>query len=1253
MTKMKTFYTLFICIIPIFFYAQTFTAPDDVCVDVPTFITSLAGSPTGGVYSGPGVTNIGDGINFLFNPAMAGVGVHTLTYTQGGNAVTDDIEVFALPTVSFTALADLSISAGVQNNLGGGSPNGGVYSGPGVTDDGNGMTYDFDPAGAGVGTHTLTYNLTDSNGCTNSASDDVMVTGSISVTFTAPADVCLNDGLHSMLGGGLPVGGVYSGPGVTDNNDGMTYSFDPAAAGVGIHNITYTVSPTAFAIDDIEVFALPAVSLNIPATQDEFCLDAGVELINLAGNPTGLGVFSGPGVTNLGNGGISFTFTPANAGVGTHTIMYTFTDANGCSNVGTDEITVNDLPVVMFTASADLCLDAGVQSGLGGGTPAGIDGFIGVYSGDGVTDDGNGTTYSFDPAAAGVGVHQISYTFTDGNGCTNSASDDVEVLDLDNVIFTAPADLCIDAGVQTGLSGGSPVTSDPTITWTLDEVVFSDGGTATGYFTVDPMTNGIIDWTTTVSGGNTGIFTPITYTTANSTASFTSGSVILSETGTNRQIRFEGDSDMFVCAPINNLTAGAIGSVGNVECFTCSPFRSFSGQLIGSCTIYSGPGVTDDGNGMTYSFDPAAAGVGVHTITYTYFEDGCSGSASDDIEVFALPTVSLSTAIGYCLDTDIANFAIVGGSPAGGVYSGPGVTDLGNGINYNFDPMVAGTGIHVIEYTITDANGCVNTASSNLEVFDCDFSITDPCGCLDNATVIDIDAGTGGDDGQFSEVVSIVNATGMPLPNGQTWTVVGATGAIDANSVPPIGTQSPGVPIATNGSVTLNFNDGNYELPFVHLDAVGYTMMITGPFPVGSPVNVTLNISNNCSYPNPIFDPTLSNLDLCAEDPSFTLGGTDTDGIGADGISFTINGNPATVFDPVALGGGNHTVVMSYDGAADAHGAIAPMGSTSYPGCVQTVQQVVFVDPICCMLVVDCSNITDQPLECRADLPPVDFNLVNAIDSCGDVTKSALTIIPGNSGCPGDPIIITREYFLNDGVSSESCMQTFTVESTIAPTITCPANVTIECDEDNSPANTGMATGTAYCSTAAIVTFSDVSTQGTAGCSQYEYMITRTWTATDNCNRMATCSQIITVDDTQGPVITCPANLTIECDEDTSPSNTGMATGSDNCSAIAEIVITSSDISTQGTSGCSQYEYIITRTWLSMDACGNSSTCSQVITVKDNDPPVITCPANLTIECDEDTSPSNTGMATGFDNCSAVSEVVITSSDVYIWLFSI
>ena len=60
-------------------------------------------------------------------------------------------------------------------------------------------------------------------------------------------------------------------------------------------------------------------------------------------------------------------------------------------------------------------------------------------------------------------------------------------------------------------------------------------------------------------------------------------------------------------------------------------------------------------------------------------------------------------------DTFCANNGIVtlsGGSPAGGVYSGPGVS------GGNFDPAQAGFGFVNIDYTYTDVNGCGNTATA-------------------------------------------------------------------------------------------------------------------------------------------------------------------------------------------------------------------------------------------------------------------------------------------------------------------------------------------------------------------------------------------------------------------------------------------------------------------------------------------------------------------------------------------------------------
>ncbi|MGH1436796.1 MAG: choice-of-anchor A family protein, partial [Lewinella sp.] len=503
--------------------AVAFTAPADLCIDAGVQSGLGGGTPTGGVYSGAGVTDDGNGMTYSFNPATAGVGTHTLTYTfTAANScsvsASDDIEVFTLPVVGLTAPADLCIDAGVQSGLGGGTPTGGVYSGAGVTDDGNGMTYSFDPAAAGVGTHMLTYTFTDGNSCTSSDTDDVEVFDLPVVVFTAPADCCVTDGALTGLGSGTPTGGVYSGPGVTDDGNGMTYSFDPAAAGVGTHLLTYTFTDgngcTNSASDDKEVFATPTAAFTAPA---DLCIDAGVQSGLGGGTPTG-GVYSGAGVTDDGNG-MTYSFDPAAAGVGTHAITYTV-GANGCNDSASDDVEVFALPVVAFTAPADLCIDAGVQAGLGGGTPTG-----GTYSGSGVTDDGNGMTYSFDPAAAGAGTHTLTYTFTDANSCTASASDDVEVFAVPNATFTAPSDLCIDAGVQSGLGGGSPM------------------------------------------GG-----------------------------------------------------------------------------------VYSGPGVTDGGNGMTYSFDPATAGTGTHTITYTVGVNGCVDAATDDIEVFALPVVTLTAPADLCID---------------------------------------------------------------------------------------------------------------------------------------------------------------------------------------------------------------------------------------------------------------------------------------------------------------------------------------------------------------------------------------------------------------------------------------------------------------------------------------------------------------------------------------------------------------------------------------------------------------------------
>jgi hypothetical protein len=90
-------------------------------------------------------------------------------------------------------------------------------------------------------------------------------------------------------------------------------------------------------------------------------------------------------------------------------------DANGCTDTDTLNIVVNN-PTATLSLPLDTACTQGGSVTLSGESPAG-----GTWSGTAVT--GN----SFDPLAAGVGMHAITYTYTDANGCTAIAVDSMWV----------------------------------------------------------------------------------------------------------------------------------------------------------------------------------------------------------------------------------------------------------------------------------------------------------------------------------------------------------------------------------------------------------------------------------------------------------------------------------------------------------------------------------------------------------------------------------------------------------------------------------------------------------------------------------------------------------------------------------------------------------------------------------------------------------------------------------------------------------
>jgi uncharacterized repeat protein (TIGR01451 family)/uncharacterized repeat protein (TIGR02543 family) len=116
--------------------------------------------------------------------------------------------------------------------------------------------------------------------------------------------------------------------------------------------------------------------------------------------------------------------------------------------------------------------------------------------------------------------------------------------------------------------------------------------------------------------------------------------------------------------------------------------------------------------------------------------------------------------------------------------------------------------------------------------------------------------------------------------------------------------------------------------------------------------------------------------------------------------------------------------------------------------------------------------------------------------------------------------------------------------------------------------------------------------------------------------------------DAESPLLSPPPDIAIECHESTAPGNTGLPIADD---LFSLPTVTFTDEVAAG--GCADGT-VITRTWLAVDACGNSETVAQIITVTDTTPPVLTAPPDVTIGCGDSTAPSSTGWATAFDNCS-------------------
>lgn len=626
----------------------SFTSPSNYnyCENADSVL--MTANPTGGSFSGTGV------IGNYFHPTMAQLGINTMyySYTDSNGCTSGDniyMNILASPTVQITSALDTSYCSNHNSLVLTAYPFGGNYSGQGI------LGNIFNPQTANVGFNTIKYSYTNSNGCSGSDSLTVKVNAAPTVTITSSLNPTYCNSASSVSLTASPSGGVFTGSGVVAD------SFNPSTANLGANHIIYSYSDANGCLGKdtvgVMVFAQPNVIItsNISAG---LCKNS--PSVNLSGYPSG-GIFSGPGISGQ-------SFSPSNANTGLNQIVYNFTDANSCSNSDTINILVNNIPIVNFGSQSDICLNAN-SAVLSNASPTG-----GIFSGNGVNSAG-----IFYPAVAGIGSHNLVYSFTDGNGCTDTAQATIRVISVPTATFTVNSTVCISNSTSinyTGTSGSSAI-----YTWNFDNASIWSGS-GVGPYSLSWSQAGIKQLSLSVTDSGCTSNTTLNYTNVlssyadiiavgNTTVCFGDSVTLFANIGIGNQFQWYDTSGILIG------DTGSYINVGNSGSFFCQVTTStgcpsysdtigvvIKNQIIADFTI---PSTACQNDIVAINFNGIAP-VGAN---YNWnFDSGniASGSGSGPFNIIwnidSIQTVSLQITEGNCSSTLTEKNIIILSTPA-------------------------------------------------------------------------------------------------------------------------------------------------------------------------------------------------------------------------------------------------------------------------------------------------------------------------------------------------------------------------------------------------------------------------------------------------------------------------------------------------------------------------------------------------------------------------------------------------------------
>lgn len=549
---------------------------------------------------------------------------------------------------------------------------------------------------------TYTCKIVSAQGCQSANSNSISVT----VTPTPAAPAITAGGPLTFCSGGSVTLTSSSGNSYLWSNGATSQTITATTAG------TYTVQVTnpsgcqsvASAATTVTVNPTPAAPTLSAGGPTAFCSGGSVTLTSSAGN----GYLWSTGATTQ-----SITATAA----GTYTVK--IVSAQGCQSANSNAVTVtvNPTPAApAITAGGPLTFCSGSSVTLTS------------TAGNSYLWSNGATTQSITANTAGSYTVQV----TNPSGCQSAASAATSV-----TVNPTPA---ISLGTVTNPTTCASATGSIVVNGTGSGTI-SWSGTASGSAaaaslpaTIPNLGAGSYTITVTSSAGCVSNAIPGTLTdpgsptppviTPSSTVLCPGGTVTLtsSYTSGNTWSTTATSSSISVTSPgtytVQVTNAGCTSTSNPVVITDAAPFSVDAGSDQSVC---SGASVTLTGNSTGspslnwnqgvqngVSFVPAA------TTTYMLTgtdNNGCQLTDQVTITVNPNPAVVLEGLGQVCTYTPA--FVLTGGTPAGGTYSGTGVS------GGNFNPSVSGAGNFPITYSFTDANGCSGTAQATIVVDAC------------------------------------------------------------------------------------------------------------------------------------------------------------------------------------------------------------------------------------------------------------------------------------------------------------------------------------------------------------------------------------------------------------------------------------------------------------------------------------------------------------------------------------------------------